>query len=67
VSADLTAEEGTDGWIAVWRIVLGDIVSAVIPCPTPGLGPTCPVPGSTRVVVIDAERGNVLRIEYPPE
>jgi hypothetical protein len=66
VTADLTAEEGNDGWIAVWRIVLGGIVSAVIPCPTPGPGPTCPIPGPTRVVVIDAERGNVLRIEYPP-
>jgi hypothetical protein len=66
-TSDLDAEPDGDGWRPVWLVVVTGVVSAVIPCPTEGPGNTCFVPGPTRRVVIDAERGNVIRIEMPPE
>jgi hypothetical protein len=66
-SSDLGAEPDGDGWRAVWHVVMTGVVSAVIPCPTSGPGNTCFVPGPIRRVVIDAERGSVIRIEMPPE
>lgn len=62
-TSDLTAERNGDGWRAVWLVVVTGVVSAVIPCPTS----SCPVPSSIRRVVIDGERGNVIRIEMPPD
>ena len=66
-TSDLTAERDGDGWRAVWLVEVTGVVSAVIPCPTRGPGPTCPVPSPIRRVVIDAVVGNVIRIEIPPD
>lgn len=66
-TSDLTAERDGDGWRAVWLVEVTGVVSAVIPCPKPGPGPTCPVPSPIRRVVIDAVVGNVIRIEIPPD
>jgi hypothetical protein len=68
-SASLAAELDGEAWRAVWYVdVTGDVGSQVFPCPTRGpSGDTCPSPGLDRRVAIDAVRGNVLYIQYPPD
>jgi hypothetical protein len=68
-STNLTAEDDGDGWQAVWHIVLtGDVGGGIIPCPTPAPSArSCPTAAPIRRVVVDAERGNVIRIEYPTD
>ena len=68
-SADLDAELDGEAWRAVWYVLLtGDVGGGALPCPTRGpSGDTCPSPGPHRLVVVDAERGSVIRIEYAPD
>ena len=71
VSADLDAEPIGDAWLAVWYVLVSrdDLANQQVPCPTKGPGASgtdCPTVGPTRRVVVNAEGGGVIRIEYPP-
>ena len=69
VSSDLDAQAIGDGWRAVWYVVISrdDLANQQLPCPTPGpSGSGCPTVGPTRRVVVNAENGAIIQIEFPP-